>query len=85
MSVIVGQIVISLAGHDKGRLYLVVGEEERCVLLCDGRYHRLTRPKRKNRKHILPLSVSGVEDVTSLTDGALRRLLRGCGEETTVS
>jgi len=72
---------MSLRGHDKGSTYLVVGEEERCVLLSDGRLRRLGKPKRKNKKHILLLNVKGVDDVAALTDGVLRKRLGRCGEE----
>ena len=73
---------MSLCGHDKGLTYLVVGEEERCVFLADGRTRRLGKPKRKNKKHILPLELPVVSEVTALTDGALRKRLRKIGEET---
>ena len=81
MKTLVGGFVLSLCGHDKGSTYLVVGEEERCVLLSDGRLRRLSKPKRKNKKHILPLNVEGIEDLTALTDGVLRQRIRHCGEE----
>lgn len=44
----------SLAGHDKGRLYVVVGSENDSLLLADGRYRGLDCPKKKKRKHVQP-------------------------------
>ena len=38
-------IVVSLAGHDKGKLYQVVGEEKGKLLLADGKNKTLAKPK----------------------------------------
>ena len=77
----IGRTVVSLAGHDKGSLYTVIGEECGMVLLADGKSRRLVKPKRKNIKHVLPLNLPRLSDVSVLTDGALRRKLRAVGEE----
>ncbi len=45
-------IVLSLAGHDGGRLYVVIGEREGRLLLCDGRNRKLENPKCKSPKHV---------------------------------
>lgn len=47
-----GDVVISLRGHDKGYFYVVVGEENEFLLLCDGKLKLLSSPKKKNRKHL---------------------------------
>lgn len=47
----VSDIARSLAGHDGGRLFVVVGSEDEYVLLADGKERKLQRPKRKKRKH----------------------------------
>lgn len=47
-----GQIVISQAGHDKGRPFLVLQPEGDFLLLADGRERKVTAPKRKRRKHV---------------------------------
>ena len=45
--------VISKAGGDAGRVYLVVGYDDRGYALCvDGVRHKLARPKSKNVRHI---------------------------------
>ena len=33
----IGDIVISLSGHDCGRLYVVMGVEDDSIILCDGK------------------------------------------------
>lgn len=46
-------IVRSLAGRDKGRLFVVLEREDSSyVLLCDGKIRRIESPKRKKLKHI---------------------------------
>lgn len=52
----VGQFVISKAGHDKGILYVTVAEEEDFVYLSEGRLRSMEYPKRKRRRHIQPMN-----------------------------
>ncbi|MDD2213426.1 MAG: KOW domain-containing RNA-binding protein [Oscillospiraceae bacterium] len=60
----IGDIVQSICGHDQGRLYVVTATAlETGVLylrLCDGRLRSLSKPKRKNRKHVR-LTVSAAD------------------------
>ncbi len=42
----------STAGHDKGWLYFVLGEDDRFLYLINGKQHKIASPKRKNRKHV---------------------------------
>ncbi len=47
-----GYFAVSLAGHDKGRIYMIVSENGEMLGLCDG-VHRLTEnPKYKKKKHV---------------------------------
>lgn len=48
----IGELATSKAGHDKERLYMIVGEEGECVYLCDGRLRGVEHPKKKKKKHI---------------------------------
>ncbi len=69
------QVVLSLAGRDKGQLMAVVREDEHGVWLADGKRRPLERPKCKNPRHIRPLDIElGREAMT--TNRALRRALR---------
>ena len=79
MSEYVG-LALSAAGHDRGTLYLVLGEDGDRVLLADGKLRKLAQPKRKNRKHVMFLPEGLTEAVSGklrqpLTDAALRRAL----------
>ena len=48
----IGELATSKAGHDKDRLYMIVGEEEEWVYMCDGRMRGVEHPKKKKKKHI---------------------------------
>lgn len=48
----IGDVVVSLKGHDEGSLYVVTGVEGNSALLCDGKRKLLKCPKKKNRKHL---------------------------------
>ena len=47
-----GSIVQSLAGRDKGCLFIVVGVDENYVYLVDGDIRKVENPKKKKVKHI---------------------------------
>lgn len=79
MSEVIG-LALSAAGHDRGTLYLVLSEDGGSVLLADGKLRKLSRPKRKNRKHVMFLPEGLTEAVSGklrepLTDAAVRRAL----------
>ena len=43
-----GSIVLSLAGHDRAKFFIVVGkEEENYLLLADGKFRPVANPKKK--------------------------------------
>ncbi len=48
----VGDIVISTAGRDKDRVYLIKEVEDNHSLLVDGNFKKLQNPKRKRLKHL---------------------------------
>lgn len=52
MEFMIGKFATSKAGHDKGKCYVIVGEEDEFVYLSDGRLKKLEMPKRKRKKHI---------------------------------
>ena len=47
-----GDVVMSLCGHDKDSLYVVIEVMDDKVLLCDGKCKTLAKPKSKNKKHL---------------------------------
>ena len=49
----VGSVVVSQAGRDEGRTFLVIASlDEEYVLISDGRTHKVQKPKKKKRKHL---------------------------------
>lgn len=47
-----GMLARSLAGHDHGKVYVVVGLTPDTAYLADGEGKTAASPKKKNRKHI---------------------------------
>lgn len=66
----IGMYARSKAGHDKGILYLIVGEDKESVYVCDGRTKKIEHPKRKNKKHVQPVK-------QYCSEGLLQRLKEG--------
>lgn len=62
----VGDMAVSLAGHDGGRLYVVVAElNEDFVLVADGKYRHTDNPKQKRRKHLkFVCKTDAIDDLT---------------------
>ena len=50
-----GSVVVSKAGRDEGRLFLVVAEvDEDFVMVANGALRKMDRQKKKRRKHLKP-------------------------------
>lgn len=47
-----GHLVVSCNGHDKGRYYLIIREEDDFLWLADGTYRPLDKVKKKRKKHV---------------------------------
>ena len=70
----VGQVVKSIAGHDKGELLVIAGFEKTKVLVCDGKHRKLEKPKCKNPKHLEKTEMFLKKD-SMATDKMLRKTL----------
>ena len=67
-------VVMSLAGHDRGKLFVVTGQTpDGRLLLCDGRTRKLSAPKSKSPKHTRVV-LRGTPNVPG-TDKAIRTTL----------
>jgi len=44
--------VRSLAGHDKGELFVILDAQGEYLILADGKYRTVEKPKRKKIKHV---------------------------------
>ncbi len=58
-----GQLVCSKAGHDKGRIYLVLRQEAERVFLTDGKHRPLDRAKPKNIRHLKIIEANIAKDL----------------------
>ena len=47
-----GMTAVSLAGHDKGKTYVILSADENYVYLVDGSIRTLQNPKKKKIKHV---------------------------------
>ncbi|MDD3367362.1 MAG: KOW domain-containing RNA-binding protein [Lachnospiraceae bacterium] len=59
----IGSFAKVKAGHDKGKIYLIINEESEYVYLIDGFHRTCENPKKKNRKHIQPILKYGNQTI----------------------
>ncbi|MGI5971221.1 MAG: hypothetical protein ACOX7P_05800 [Oscillospiraceae bacterium] len=52
MDIEISDIVVSLAGRDKGKYFFVVGTDGDYAFIADGKGRCIGSPKRKKRKHL---------------------------------
>ncbi|MGI6183380.1 MAG: RNA-binding protein [Candidatus Fimadaptatus sp.] len=65
-----GRVVLSRAGRDMGRYFVVIGmADEEHVLLADGDLRKIASPKRKKRKHLTVKPACMSEIQTKLEKG----------------
>lgn len=75
-----GQIVKSIAGHDKDSFYVLVDVEKNYVTIADGKLRKLEKPKRKNVLHVRPTNTLLDLEVLA-TDKKLRKALADYRED----
>ena len=74
MEIQTGGVVISAAGRDAGKAMCVVAADGDWIYVCDGKERPLSRPKRKNPRHVRATHMRLTEaDLRS--DRALRKAL----------
>lgn len=71
-----GQIVKSIAGHDKNQLYLIKEIKDEYVYLVDGKIRKLNRTKKKKKKHISFIGDENIVISDDMTDAAIRRIIK---------
>ena len=55
-----GDLVISTAGRDKGRIFLVTEIDNKFVFIIDGKLRKVGKPKKKNKKHLKKVLTGGL-------------------------
>ena len=87
MDISKSDIIESLAGRDKGKLFYVIDTEENYVLIADGKGRKLEDPKRKKLKHVRRVSRTETRVATRIKNGdkvlnsELRRDLATFGQQ----
>ena len=69
-----GMLASSKAGHDAGRLYVIIELDDAYVYLADGRIRTLGKLKKKKKKHIQ--LICREYDITNATDVSIKRVLK---------
>ena len=62
-------VVVSLAGRDKGQLFFVLDTDDLFVYIADGKGRRLEQPKRKKRKHVRKLPQTDTRVAEKIRNG----------------
>lgn len=60
-----GDVVLSTAGKDEGKIFLVVKTEDRYAYLVDGKTRKADNPKRKSVKHLKVISKARLQSLSS--------------------
>lgn len=64
MTLEAGMFAKAKAGHDKNCIYVIISVNDEYVYLADGDVRPVCSPKRKNRKHIQPITSVRCESIT---------------------
>lgn len=76
----IGNVVEATAGKEKGKIFVVVGLNDKYAYLSDGKRLKTNKPKKKSFKHIklfneLALSEAVVLDLNERANCAIRKFL----------
>lgn len=69
-----GMLARSKAGHDAGKVYVIIDTDDAYVYLADGKIRTLDRLKKKKKKHVQ--LINREYDITDATDVSIKRLLK---------
>ena len=76
----IGNVVCSKAGRDKGKFMVVLGLIDGNLLVADGKERPIERPKLKNPKHLQKTN-SILESTQYSTNKSLRKALKAFGAQ----
>ncbi len=87
MDITASNIVMSAAGRDSGKLFVVLAVEGEYLLLADGKSRKVESPKRKKRRHVRFVAQDGgrlskqIKGEAGITNSELRRTLAAFRKE----
>ena len=68
----VGQVVFSKCGRDKGMVFVVVAADGEYVFLADGKLRPLNKPKKKKAKHTQPTRIFVGYEIAATKPGGVK-------------
>ncbi|MBQ7986758.1 MAG: KOW domain-containing RNA-binding protein [Clostridia bacterium] len=71
-----GSLVYSIAGRDKGNLFLVLKRDGDFVYLADGDMRKLENPKKKKIKHTNKTNTLLELDFDNISNSDIRKILK---------
>jgi len=74
-----GMLVKSKAGHDAGRIYVIIRAEGEYLYLSDGYFRPLNKLKKKNKKHIQV--INKIYDMQNINDADIKKILKTAVKE----
>ena len=80
-----GMFAVSKAGHDKGKLYIIIEEENEYVYLADGRLKPVEAPKKKKKRHIQIIKATDetiaiyIEEKKQISNEVVKRAVKEYG------
>ena len=87
MDIARSDIVRSIAGRDKGKIFFVLDAKDEFLMLADGKTRKLENPKRKKRKHTAFVKscdhgvAEKIRSEEKVTNSELRRTLAAYSED----
>lgn len=70
-----GSLVYSIAGRDKGSLFLVIKRDGDFIYLADGKLRRIENPKKKKLKHVNKTNTLLELDFENISNSDIRKNL----------
>lgn len=78
----IGMLAKSLAGHDKGKIYVVINIEETLVYLADGENRTLDKLKKKKKKHVQLIKQKN--NIENADDASIKSILNNYKKTETI-
>ena len=80
MDIQAGNLVYSIAGRDKGRVFLVLKVEDEFCYIADGKVRKVAKLKKKKLKHVrfTQLAVDTLKDKIALDEKLTNAEIRNC-------
>jgi Ribosomal protein L14E/L6E/L27E len=77
-----GQFVLSIAGRDKNRLFIITEiVDETYVMIADGMLRSINKPKKKKLKHLRTIcDIAGTDINEAISDKILAKLIKAASK-----